>query len=174
MTAPAVVVLGNHCDRTCRQLVGAAADAAERHRAELVVFSGWSPDGGPSEAARMHAFWEEHTGTGVHLHLSAGAHLCRSVEVALEETASTTAENAARTLRILLERDVTESVVVCTPAHMPRARLIFRHVYGRHGVSARFRLARVAPTPGALVWELGALTVLARQLRAARTELERS
>jgi HD-GYP domain-containing protein (c-di-GMP phosphodiesterase class II) len=36
-----------------------------------------------------------------------------------------------------------------------------------------YRIARIAPTPGALVWELGALTVVARQVRAARAELER-
>lgn len=96
-----------------------------------------------------------------------------TVELVVEETASTTAQNAARTLPLLLERGVTEAVVICTPLHFFRARWIFRNVYGPHGVAVRFRIARIAPTPGALVWELGALTVVARQVRAARAELER-
>ena len=58
--------------------------------------------------------------------------------------------------------------------HVVRARLIFRDVFGRHGVGVRFRTARVTPTPGALVWELGALTVVAHQLRAVHRELERA
>ncbi len=96
-----------------------------------------------------------------------------TVELVVEETASTTAQNAARTLPLLLERGVTEAVVICTPLHFFRTRWIFRNVYGPHGVAVRFRIARIAPTPGALVWELGALTVVARQVRAARAELER-
>jgi uncharacterized SAM-binding protein YcdF (DUF218 family) len=94
-------------------------------------------------------------------------------ELVVEETASTTAENASRTLPLLRERGVTEAIVVCTPLHYFRARWIFRNVYERHGVAVRFHVARVAPTPGALVWELGALTVAVRQMREARAELER-
>ena len=94
------------------------------------------------------------------------------VELVVEETASTTAQNAARTLPLLLERGLAEAIVICTPLHLLRARWIFRGVYGRHGVTVRFRLARVPPTPGAVAWELGALTVAARQLRAAQSELE--
>jgi hypothetical protein len=37
----------------------------------------------------------------------------------------------------------------------------------------RFRVARALPTPGAVAWELGALTVVARQLREAQAEVER-
>lgn len=157
MSAPAVVVLGNNLTRARRLLVAEAGRAADRLGAEVVVLSGWSPDGGPSEAARMRALWR----------------VPATVELVLEETASSTAENAARTLPLLLERGITEAVVICTPAHLLRARWIFRSIYGRHGVAVRFRPARIAPTPGALVWELGALTALARQVRAARDELGR-
>jgi uncharacterized SAM-binding protein YcdF (DUF218 family) len=122
-----------------------------------VVFSGWSPDGGPSEAAQMRALWRGPV-----------------AELVVEETASTTAENAARTLPLLAERGATEALVICAPLHLFRARWIFRRVYGPRGMTARFRVAPVAPTPGALAWELGALIVLARQLRAAHAELERT
>ena len=157
MSAPVLVVLGTSISFARRRLVAEAERAAGRLQAGVVVFSGWSPDDGPSEAERMRALWRGPP----------------AVELVVEETASTTAQNAARTLPLLLERGVTEAVVVCTPVHLLRARWIFRNVYGPHGVAVRFRVARMAPTPGALVWELGALAVVARQVRAAQAELER-
>jgi uncharacterized SAM-binding protein YcdF (DUF218 family) len=166
VSAPAIVVLGNslvahdgsvRISRTCRRLVAEAERLAGRIGATTVVFSGWSPGDGPSEAEQMRDLWRG-----------------PAVELVVEETASTTAENAARTLPLLLERGITEAVVICAPLHLGRARWIFRRVYGPHGVTARFRVAPVAPTPGAVAWELGALTVVARQLRAAQAELERA
>jgi len=165
MTPPAIVVLGSsmsvrdgtyRISRSCRRLVAEAERAAARLGARIVVFSGWSPDDGLSEAAQMRALWRG-----------------PDAELVVEETASTTAENAARTLPLLLERGVTHAVVVCTPLHLLRARWIFRTVFGRHGVAVEFHTARVAPTPGAVVWELGALTAVGRQVRAAQSELER-
>ena len=166
MSAPTLVVLGNsllardgsyRLSRGCRRLVAEAERLAGRVGAGVVVFSGWSPSGGPSEAEQMRALWRG-----------------PSVELVTEETASTTAQNAARTLPLLLERGVTDAIVICTPLHLFRARWIFRRVYGAHGVEVRFRVAPVVPTPGALAWELGALTVVERQLRAAEAELERA
>jgi uncharacterized SAM-binding protein YcdF (DUF218 family) len=157
MSAPALVVLGNSIGSTCRRLVAEAERAARRTEAGVVIFTGWSPNDGISEAERMRALW----GTP------------STVELVVEETASTTAQNAARTLPLLLERGVTEAIVICAPLHLLRAQWIFRKVYGPHGVAVRFRAARVPPTPGALLWELGALTVVARQVRSARAELAR-
>jgi uncharacterized SAM-binding protein YcdF (DUF218 family) len=158
VSAPVLVVLGSSVSRDCRRLVAAAERAVGSTGAEVVVFSGWSPDGGPSEAERMRALWQGP----------------RTVELVVEETASTTAQNAARTLPLLLERGVTEAIVICAPLHLLRARWIFRNVYLSHGVTVRFRIARIVPTPGALVWELGALAVAGRQLQAAHAELERA
>jgi uncharacterized SAM-binding protein YcdF (DUF218 family) len=167
VSAPALIVLGNsllardgsyRISPACRRLVTEAERAARRLGAEVVVFSGWSPGDGPTEAAQMQALWRT----------------TPTVDLIVEETASTTAQNAARTLPLLLERGVTEAVVICTPLHFLRARWIFRNVYGRHGVAVTVRVAPVAPTPGALLWELAALTVAARQLRAAQSELERA
>ena len=150
----AVVVLGHPIERCRRLLVAEAERTASRTDARLVVFTGWSPDGGASEAARMCALFRP-----------------PGIELIVEETASTTAENAARTLPLLRARGVGEAIVVCAPLHLPRARWIFRRVYGG-AVRTRFRTARIAPTPGALAWELGALAVAARQVRTARAELE--
>ena len=90
------------------------------------------------------------------------------VELLVDETATTTAENAARTLPLLVERDVREAVLVCAPAHALRAGWIFRRIYGPRGVRVVVRPARVLPTPAALVYELGAATVARRQVRELR------
>ena len=150
----ALVVLGNGLPSVCRRLVAEAERAATRLNAPVVVFSGWSANGGPSEAAQMRALWRAPAG-----------------ELVVEETASTTAENASRTLPVLRAHNVGDVIVICAPLHLPRARWIFHRIYGRT-VRTRFRVARVTPTPGALAWELAALTVAARQVRAARAELE--
>jgi uncharacterized SAM-binding protein YcdF (DUF218 family) len=165
MSGPAIVVLGNgslgrdgtyRITRACRRLVAEAEREAVRVGAGVVVFTGWSPYEGPSEAAQMRDLWRG-----------------PDADLVVEETASSTAENAARTLPLLRARGVTSAVVVCAPIHVVRARLIFRNLYRRHAVSVRFRTARIGPTPGALVWELGALTVVAHQLRAMHAELDR-
>jgi len=49
-----------------------------------------------------------------------------------------------------------------------------RSSFPAHGIATTFRVAPVVPTPSALAWELGALTVRSRQLRAARAELDRA
>jgi hypothetical protein len=84
-----------------------------------------------------------------------------------------TAENAARTLPLLLERGVRRAVVVCAPPHLVRTSLLFRRLYRGSGVEVGFRVARLAPTFRAVVWELGALPFLPLQVRAARAELAR-
>jgi uncharacterized SAM-binding protein YcdF (DUF218 family) len=148
MSPPAVVVLGNSSARVRRRLVAAAKRIAGASGARTVVFSGWS-----GEAAQMRDLWRG-----------------PDAELVLEEAAATTAQNASRTVPILLDRGITEAVVVCTPMHLPRARWIFRRIYEQHGVAVRFVAARVAPTPGAVVWELAAMAVSARQVDA---ELDR-
>jgi uncharacterized SAM-binding protein YcdF (DUF218 family) len=88
-----------------------------------------------------------------------------AVELVVEETARSTAENAGRTLPLLLDHGVREAVVVCAPAHLVRARWIFRRLYGAHGIGVSMRVARVTPSPGAIAWELAAATVARRQVR---------
>jgi uncharacterized SAM-binding protein YcdF (DUF218 family) len=166
MEAPfALVVLGSsrrdrtgayNISRGCRQVVAHAAQLAERLDPAVVILSGWAPDGGLSEAEQMRALWGG-----------------PETELVLEPTASTTAENAARTLPPLLERGIEHATVVCTPLHVYRARWFFRRLYTAHGIRTSFESPRVLPTPPALIWELGALTVRSRQLRAAERELER-
>src|SRR4051794_25504515 len=96
----------------CRRVVGGAGRLADELEPELVVFSGWSPVGGPSEAEQMRDAW-------------AGP----PVELVAETTARTTAQNASRTLPLLLVHGVERAVVVCAPLHAARARFFFRGLY---------------------------------------------
>jgi len=139
----AIVVPGSTVAAVRERLVRKAERVARETAAGLVVFSG------AGEAEHMGELWRG-----------------PDVELVLEETATSTAENAARTLPLLVEREVHEAIVVCAPAHLLRARWIFRRIYRSHAIVVHFRTARVAPTPGAIVWELAASAVARRQVRS--------
>lgn len=140
-----IVVPGSTLASTRERLVREAERVAERTGAELVVFSG------QDEAEHMRSLWRG-----------------PDIELVVDEAATTTAENAAYTLPVLVERGVCEAVVVCAPAHALRARWIFRRIYGAQGIRVTMRRARVPPTPGALVYELVAAIVARRQVREHR------
>jgi uncharacterized SAM-binding protein YcdF (DUF218 family) len=161
----AVVVLGHgRLDRQgvhristrCLRLVQEAELVLSGAGADIVVFSGWSSSGGVSEAEQMRDAWN---GPGV--------------ELVVERTARTTAENAARTLPLLLDRAVRRAIVVCAPTHLFRTRVLFGRLYRRVGVEPEFRAARIRPTLGSVAWELAALPFLPLELRAAESELAR-
>jgi uncharacterized SAM-binding protein YcdF (DUF218 family) len=140
--------------RTCRRLVAEAEALAVSWPPDVVVFSGWSPVGGLSEAEQMRLLWRG-----------------PDAELVVEPTARTTAQNAARTLPLLLERDVGRAIVVCAPLHRFRVRSFFRGLYEAAGIETSIHVARMPPTPFALAWELGAMTVRSRQLRQAEAEV---
>jgi uncharacterized SAM-binding protein YcdF (DUF218 family) len=140
----------------CLELVREAENIAATTQVDAVVFSGWAPRGGETEAEQMRAAWNG-----------------PDVDLVLEPTAAVTAENAARTLPLLRERGIERAIVVCAPLHLYRARFFFSRLYGAHGITTEFRAVTAGRTLHALVWELGAVTAVRRQLRAARTELER-
>jgi len=141
----------------CRRLVVAAERLAERLGPSAVLFTGWSPTGGPSEAEQMRDAWRG-----------------PDVELVVEPTARVTAENAARTLPLLLDRQVELADVVCAPFHYLRARYFFHSLYSARSVKARLRVVPERPSSRALVWELAALPIARAQLRRALHELERS
>ncbi|HEY1366978.1 MAG TPA: YdcF family protein [Gaiellaceae bacterium] len=161
----AIVVLGHgRLDRDgeyriserCRRLVEEAEALARSDEARVVVFTGWSPLGGRSEAEQMRDAWRG-----------------PDVELVVESTAATTAENAVRTLPLLRERGVDHAVVVCAPQHLARARYFFGRLYRDRGVTTSFCAAAVRPSVRAGLWELGANAVRRFELRAARAELTR-
>jgi uncharacterized SAM-binding protein YcdF (DUF218 family) len=150
----ALVVPGHHGPDRCLDLVREAERVAAETPIDVVVLSGGSRRGARSEAEQMRAAWRG-----------------PDVELLVEPTASVTAENASRTLPLLLERGIRRALVVCAPLHLYRTRFFFTRLYGAHGVETEFRVAPVAPSVRALLWELGAATACRRQLRAARAEL---
>jgi uncharacterized SAM-binding protein YcdF (DUF218 family) len=145
VSAQAIVVPGSSHRPTRVRLVREAERVARRLGAEVVVLSGHG------EAAHMRSIWQG-----------------PDAELVLEETATSTVENAVRTVPLLLERGISEAVVVCAPAHFPRARWIFRRIYGAQGIRVTVRAARVLPTPGAVLYELAAASVARRQVREHR------
>ena len=150
----AVVVPGHHGPERLADLVRAAERIADDTTVDVVVFTGWARRGGLTEAEQMHAGWRG-----------------PEVELVLEPTASSTAENATRTLPLLLERSVKRALVVCAPLHRYRTRFFFTRLYGVYGIEVELRLARTRRSVGALLWEVGAATACRRQLRAAKAEL---
>ncbi len=140
----------------CLRVLAEAERLAAAIEPELVVLSGWTPVPGPSEAEQMRDAWRG-----------------PDVELVLEPTARITAENASRTLPLVLERGIERAAVVCALPHLLRTRYFFRRLYGARGIATGFHPVRSAPRPGAIAWELAALPVSPWQLRAARAELAR-
>lgn len=147
---------GGRLSARCLRVLARAAELAEERAPRVVVFTGWSPNGERSEAEQMLGAWPGRS----------------DVELVAEPTARITAENAARSLPLLLERGVREATVVCAPVHALRVRYFFGGLYPRFGVRCEVRSARCPPTPSALAWELAALGVMRRQRREALAELE--
>jgi len=140
----------------CLRLVHEAERLVTADGADVVVFSGWSSTGGPSEAEQMRDLWSG-----------------PEVELVVEPTARNTAENAARTLPLVRDRGIERAVIVCTPTHLARTRLLFGRLFRNAGVEVEFRVVPVAPSLRSIVWELAAFPFLPAQLRAARAELAR-
>jgi hypothetical protein len=147
---------GGRMTARCSRLLTHAAQLADERAPGAIVFTGASRGGGESEAEQMLAAWPGR----------------RDIEIVLETTARTTAENAARSLPLLLGRGIREATVVCAPVHLLRVHYFFADLYPRFGVRCEIRPARCLPTPAAVAWEFGALGVMRGQRRAALAELE--
>jgi uncharacterized SAM-binding protein YcdF (DUF218 family) len=157
-----IVVLGYHqigddgthvLSSTCRAAVRRAELLAEREPPRAVIFTGWSSNGGPSEADQMAAAWQGR----------------RDIPLLREPHASNTAENAVRSLAIVQELEgASEVVLVCSIRHFPRVRFLFRRLYRGHGLATRYRyVVRPLPTPSLVVHELASITRMARDRRRA-------
>jgi uncharacterized SAM-binding protein YcdF (DUF218 family) len=160
----AIVVLGNGGRRrgerpitdACLVLVREGERVAASREADVVVLTGGSRGGRQSEAEQMYTAW-------------AGPDL----ELVVEPTASITAENAARTLPLLVERGIGRAVVVCAPLHVYRTQFFFSRLFEPRGIQTSFHVAAVAQGARAFAWEIAAAPLCRRQLRAAQAELDR-
>ena len=137
----------------CRACVTAAERLAVERKPLAVVFTGYGPGGGPTEAEQMRDAW----------HGPAGG------ELVLEPHARNTAENAGRTLPLLRERGIQHATVVCSWIHQGRVRFFFSsRLYRDAGIETSFVTVRTRLSPRALAWELGALPLAWSQRRRIR------
>ena len=159
----AVVIPGNgvlgrdgvyRLSERCLRLVAHAELLAAELEPRAVVFTGTAWGHGPTEAEQMRSAWQ---GPGV--------------ELVIEPTARMTAENASRTLPLLLARGVDRAVVLSGRLHSFRVRYFFSRVYGSRGIETSFVVAGGPPTAREIGWELVAFPLRRRHLSAAETEL---
>ena len=147
----AVVVLGYHeygpdgshgISDVCR----ACVRRASQMDADVVVFTGWSSTGGPSEAEQMRALWDP-------------------PNLLLDPDARNTAENASNALRLLLEHGgVDHATVVCSIRHRIRVPYFFGELFRRHGIAVDYEFVRrPLPTPRIWLEELVALALMRGQ-----------
>lgn len=137
----------------CRAGVRRAEELAAEQAPRAVVFTGWSSNGGPSEAEQMHAAWQGRT----------------DVPLLLEPHAVNTAENAVRSLLVLSRLEGVQDVsVVCSVRHALRVRFFFDALYRRHGYRVGYRYV-ARPAPSASLWaaELSSITRMVGDRRAA-------
>ena len=132
----------------CRAAVRRAESLAAEATPRAVIFTGWSSNGGPTEADQMAAEWKGR----------------RDVALIREPRAANTAENAVRSLQLLETIDGgSEVIAVCSICHLPRVRFFFDRLYKRHGYSIGYRyVASPIPPLGVLLAELSSLTRMAR------------
>ena len=118
-----------------------------------VIFTGWSSNGGPTEADQMAAQWKRR----------------RDVALICEPRANNTAENAVRSLQLLQTIEGgSEVIAVCPICHFPRVRFFFDQLYKRHGYSIGYRsVVSLMPSLRLVLAELSSITRMARDRRDA-------
>lgn len=157
-----IVVLGYHqtgddglhgISAICRAAVRRAELLAAEATPRAVIFTGWSSNGGPTEADQMAAEWKGR----------------RDVTLIREPRAVNTAENAVRSLEILHTIDGAADVItVCSILHRPRVRFLFHRLYKQHGYSIGYsHVASPVPSPRLLLAELSSITRMVRDRRKA-------
>jgi hypothetical protein len=137
----------------CRAGVRRAEELAAVEDPLAVVFTGWSSNGGPSEAEQMRDAWQGRW----------------DVPLLLEPLAVNTAENAVRSLLVIRRlAHVEEVVVVCSLRHALRVHFFFDRLYRRHGYRVGYRYV-LRPAPSSALWaaELSSITRMVRDRRAA-------
>jgi DUF218 domain len=157
-----IVVLGYHefgedgthgISEICRAGVRRAEALAENPSTQAVIFTGWSADGGPTEAAQMAAAWRGR----------------RDIALIQEPLATNTAENAVRSFDLVRRLGGASDVtVVCSIRHLPRVRFFFDRLFRGYGYAVGYRcVARPTPSPRLLQAELSSISRMAADRRRA-------
>jgi hypothetical protein len=137
----------------CRAGVRRAEALAVDGRTRGVIFTGWSVDGGPTEADQMAAAWNGR----------------RDVALIREPTATNTAENAVRTFQLVCALEgVSEVLVVCATHHLLRVRFFFGELFRRHGYGVAYRpVGWPLPPPALLLHEGSSMSRMRTDRQAA-------
>ena len=146
---------GSHGITTiCRAGVRRAESLALDGRTRGVIFTGWSVDGGPTEADQMAAAWNGR----------------RDIALIREPTATNTAENAVRSLQLVRELEgVSEVFVICAIHHLFRVRFLFGELFRRHGYEIGYQpVAWPLALPRLLLHEGSSISRMRTDRRAAR------
>jgi uncharacterized SAM-binding protein YcdF (DUF218 family) len=161
-TGRVIVVLGYHeigddgshgISAICRAAERRAESLAGETTPHAVIFTGWSSNGGPTEADQMAAEWKGR----------------QDVALIREPRATNTAENAVRSLELLRTiQGGSEVIAVCSICHFPRVRFFFHRLYKRHGYSISYRYV-TSPIPSArrILAELSSITRMIRDRQHA-------
>jgi uncharacterized SAM-binding protein YcdF (DUF218 family) len=157
----AIVVLGYHDHGTeehaisaiCRAGVRRAEALAADPRTRAAIFTGWSFDGGPTEADQMLDVWNGRP----------------DIDLIREPKAENTAENAVRSLQIVRDLgEIDEVLVVCSIPHLPRVRFFFDRLYRRFGYEIGYRtVGWPIPPPARLLHEGSSVTRMRADRRTA-------
>jgi uncharacterized SAM-binding protein YcdF (DUF218 family) len=148
---------------SCLACLSEAARIAAETTPAAVVFTGYARGGGragagaETEAEQMRDAWQGPPGP----------------ELVLERSARTTAENAARTLPLLREREIDSAIVVCAAIHQARVRFFFSRLYRDAGIRTTFVPVRSRLSARALFWELAAAPLALwqrRRVSSAKTD----
>jgi uncharacterized SAM-binding protein YcdF (DUF218 family) len=146
----ALVVLGYHEGDGISAVCRACVRRAEELPGAVVIFTGWSSTGGTPEAEQMRALWRE-----------------PERELVVEPQARNTAENAACSLPLLLEREISTATVVCALNHRIRVPFFFGRLYRSHGIDVSYEyVARPLARPRVWLREAGAIALMWSQRRA--------
>jgi uncharacterized SAM-binding protein YcdF (DUF218 family) len=137
----------------CRAGVRRAEALAAESSPLAVILTGWSSNGGPSEAEQMRDAWQGRW----------------DVPLLVEPHAVNTAENAVRSLGLISGiAQAEEVVVVCSVRHALRVHFFFDGLYERHGYRVAYRyVVRPAPSPALWAHEASSITRMVRDRRAA-------
>ena len=138
---------------SCLACVAEAERIAVDRRPVAVVFTGYAPRGGATEAEQMRDAWRGPPGP----------------ELVVEPAARTTAENAALTLPLLAERGIESAIVVCSWIHRWRVRFFFGPLYRDAGIPTTLVAVRGGASPRALLWEIAAAPLAWSQRRRVST-----
>lgn len=149
---------GSHgISAVCRAVVRRAEQLVAERDPAVVVFTGWSSTGGPSEAEQMRELWQT-----------------PGPKLLVEQRARNTAENAAYSLLLLRGHGIDRATIVCSIRHRIRVPYLFGALFREHRIEPGYEfVSRPLPPPRVWLLEAGGLVLMRRHRREAISSVSR-